>query len=85
MKIAKTDKFVKRYQKLPQNIQKKVDKQILFIQESISHPSLHTKRMQGIDLWEARVDRSYRLTFERLKDIIILRTVGPHDEGLGKK
>lgn len=85
MKIAKTPLFEKCYDKLPLVIRKKVDKQIRFIQGNISHPSLRTKRMQGFDRWEARVDKSYRLTFEKTEGMIILRTVGPHDEALGKK
>lgn len=85
MKIAKTKSFVKFYRKLPKHIQKKTDKQIIFLSQDLSHPSLRTKRMSGLDRWEARVDRSYRFTFDKLKDTLILRTVGPHDEGLGKK
>lgn len=85
MKIAKTEIFENNYTKLPARIRKKVDKQIKFIQQDISYPGLRVKKMQGIDRFEARVDRSYRFTFEKTKDILILRTVGPHDEGLGRK
>lgn len=80
-----TAKFLKAYKKLPFQIQKKVDKQVKYLLLDMFHPSLHTKRMQGFDRWEARVDKSYRLTFEKTVDTITLRTVGPHDEGLGKK
>jgi len=41
--------------------------------------------MQGIERWEVRVDRSYRFTYEKNTEGIILRTIGQHDEGLGKK
>lgn len=85
MKIAKTQIFVDFYQKLPNNIQKKVDKQLFFLSQNLFHPSLKTKRMGGLDLWEARVDKNYRLTFEKIGDTIFLKTVGPHDVGLGKK
>jgi len=40
--------------------------------------------MRGLDRFEARVDRSYRFTFEKIEDVLLLGTVGPHDEGLGK-
>lgn len=80
-----TAKFLKVYRKLPLKIQKKVDKQVQYLLLNMFHPSLYTKRMQGIDRWEARVDKSYRLTFEKTEDTITLRTVGPHDEGLDKK
>lgn len=86
MKIAKTKRFAKRYQKLPKTIQKKADKQILLLSQNIRHPSLRAKKLEGYaDVWEGRVDRSYRFIFTIEKDTIILMRVGPHDEGLGKK
>ncbi|MBI4079473.1 MAG: DNA helicase [Candidatus Levybacteria bacterium] len=85
MRIAKTKEFVKRYTKLPKFIQKKVDKQIRYLTTDVFHPSLKAKKMVGVHFWEARVDKSYRFTFEKTGDTLTLRTVGPHDEGLGKK
>lgn len=85
MQIAKTESFTKAYAKLPKNIQKQVDKQLTFLSRNLFHPSLKTKRMGGMNFWEARVSKSYRMPFEKAGDIIMLRTVGPHDEGLGKK
>lgn len=85
LKSLFTKKFLKSYTRLPQNIQKKVNKQIKFLLTDFSYPSLKTKRMAGLDRWEARVDKSYRFTFDKDNDTIILRTVGSHDEGLGKK
>lgn len=85
MKFSKTQGFVNLYQKLPEHIQKKVDKQLFFLSQNFFHPGLRTKRMGGLDLWEARVDKNYRFTFEKIEDEIILKTVGPHDIGLGKK
>lgn len=86
MKIAKTASFIESYIKLPKQIQKKADKQIKFLLQDLFYPSLYTKKMEGrTNTWEVRVDRSYRMTFEKDQDTLILRTVGPHDEGLGKK
>ena len=84
MKIARTETFVETYRKLPLHIRKKIDKQIRFLATDISHPSLRVKKMRGIDRFEARVDRAYRFTFEKIDDVLFLQTVGPHDEGLGK-
>jgi len=36
-------------------------------------------------VFEARVDLQYRFTFLIENEIILLLTIGPHDEGLGKK
>ncbi len=86
MKITTTSKFKKAYDRLPQTIKKKVKKAVNFLQQDLFYPSLYTKKMEGrTNTWEARVDRLYRMTFEKDQDTIILRTVGPHDEGLGKK
>lgn len=85
MKIAKTQIFLELYQKLPVNIQKKVDKQLLFLSQNLFHPSLKTKRMGGLNVWESRVDKNYRFTFEKIEDTILLKIVGSHDTGLGKK
>ena len=85
MKLAKTKSFLKSYAKLPKHLQKKVDKQLALLQQNIFHPGFNTKRMQGFNRWEIRLDKHYRMTFEKEEDILILRTVGPHDTGLGKK
>lgn len=85
MRIAKAKEFSRRYQELPARIKKKVDKQIMLLSTNLFYPSLRTKHMSGTNWWEARIDKNYRMTFEKQNETIILRTVGPHDEGLGKK
>lgn len=86
MKIFITPKFKKAYDKLPENIRKKAKKAINLIKTDISYPALRVKKMKALEnTWEARVDRSYRFTFEKVEDDLILKTVGQHDEGLGKK
>lgn len=84
MNFIWSDKFRRNYQKLPTKIQKKFQKQLNFLVTNFRHPSLRTKKMEGREnVWEARVDRSYRFTFQKENSDIILRTVGLHDEGLG--
>lgn len=85
MNILFTRKFKKAYDKLPQHLKTKTKKSIELLKEDFFYPSLHTKKMEGVGCWEARIDRSYRFTFEKTEDTLTLRTVGPHDEGLGKK
>jgi len=77
--------FKKHYHKLPIAAQKKFTKQLKFLLENYRHPSLATRKMGGSDIFEARVDLHYRFTFQIDGNEIILRTIGPHDEGLGKK
>lgn len=83
MKIALTDSFRKDASHLPVSIHKKIDRQLKFLAQNILHPGLRAKKIQGqSDIWEARVDRSYRFTFKIIADIIYLRRVGTHDKTL---
>ncbi|MDD2717415.1 MAG: type II toxin-antitoxin system mRNA interferase toxin, RelE/StbE family [Candidatus Wallbacteria bacterium] len=83
MKIFAYQKFRKLFRNLPDNIQKKAEKQIKVLSQNIKHPSLQTKKIKGTDgIWEARVDDSYRMTFEIIEDSIYLRVIGSHDESL---
>lgn len=85
MKVVFAKNAEKSYTNLPLNIHKKADKQIALLLSNYRHPSLRTGKMGGVDRFEARIDRHYRFTFEITQDIITVRTIGPHDIGLGKK
>lgn len=74
----------KQYRKLPVSIQRKFTKQLRFLVTNYRHPSLRTRKMGGLTRFEARIDKHYRLTFEVGAGDITIRTIGPHDEGLGK-
>lgn len=80
-----TPKFKKQYQRLPKNIQQKFTKQLKLLSENYRHHSLRTRKMVGVDKFEARIDLHYRFTFEIIQNDVILMTIGPHDIGLGKK
>jgi mRNA-degrading endonuclease RelE of RelBE toxin-antitoxin system len=85
MKIKAYERFKKAYQKLPQGVQNKINKQVVLLAEDFRHPSLHTKKIKGSKgIWEIRVDIHYRITFETIGDTIYLRVVGNHDEVLKK-
>lgn len=77
--------FKKRYSKLEVDKKRKFTKQLKFLINNYKHPSLKTRKMAGINRFEARLDRHFRFTFEIENNKIILRTIGSHDEGLGKK
>lgn len=81
-----SEKFIKAYGRLPLSIQRKVDKQIKFLLQDLRHPSIRAKKLEGFqNVWEGRVDRSYRFVFTIQDETITFIGVGPHDEGLGKK
>ena len=80
MILRRLDSFKKDFRDLSPEIQKRVDKQLVFLVLNPHHPSLHTKKMNDPrEIWEAKVTESYRFTFQIEKDIYILRRVGTHD------
>lgn len=83
-KIRMTERFLKSYSELPLGIQKKIQKALRLLANDPRYPSLQTKPVEGAPgIFEARIDRKYRLTYERLPgDILLLRVVGAHDETL---
>ncbi|MHB8792786.1 MAG: hypothetical protein ACYC6O_05555 [Thermoleophilia bacterium] len=83
MRIAVTATFRQCYEKLPSNVQEKVDRQLVALAADPRHPSLRVKKIKGSPgIWEARVDLGYRMTFSVREDVIFLRRVGPHDQAL---
>lgn len=89
MKLFVSAHFEKDYKKLPKNIQRKVDKQLIILVNDSSHPSLQVKKMKGehgkFQFWEARIDLFWRMSFQKEKEGIRLCRLGPHDEVVKNK
>jgi mRNA-degrading endonuclease RelE of RelBE toxin-antitoxin system len=83
MPVELTERFRDAYVDLPHTIQRKVDKALALLDANPRHPSLQTKPIRGAPgIYEARVDQRYRLTYERRRDVFVLRNVGAHDPTL---
>ncbi|MCL6447669.1 MAG: hypothetical protein K6U04_05870 [Armatimonadetes bacterium] len=83
MKFQRTERFKRMYRQLSPEQQKAVQKALCLLAENMRHPSLRVKRVQGTKgIWEASVTMSLRITFQREKDLIILRNCGEHNETL---
>jgi mRNA-degrading endonuclease RelE of RelBE toxin-antitoxin system len=80
-----TTKARKQVNRLPSVLRNKLLKQLIFLADDFHYPSLHTKKMSNTSHWEARIDYHYRFTFIFENNVILILSVGPHDEGLGKK
>ena len=79
-KINPTRRFYKDLLNLPPAIQERAWKSIDFLIKDAHHPSLRVKKMQGMErIWEGRISKGYRFTFEIKGDTYILRRVGTHD------
>ena len=79
-KLLFTKNFIRDYRKLPQQIKKATDKQLELLLSNPQHPSLNIEKMQDPrNIWEGRVTKTYRFTFQLEEDTYILRKVGTHD------
>ena len=87
MIFVRTERFKKAFKCLPPEIQKKTIRALRILAENPHYPSLVVKKIQGTTgIWEARIDRKYRMTFqlneEDGKVVCHLRNVDNHDECL---
>lgn len=80
MNVQTTRPFDRDYERLPDAVRQRVDKQLHLLLSNPRHPSLRLKRIQGTeDLWEVRVTAGYRLTIQIVGDTLVLRRIGGHD------
>ncbi|NWG03962.1 MAG: hypothetical protein HXY44_14010 [Syntrophaceae bacterium] len=80
MKIQTTRPFDEDYYSLPEVIKERTEKQLTLLLENPGHPSLQLKKIKGHpNIWEGRVTKSYRFTFQISGEIYLLRRVGTHD------
>ena len=83
MKISRTARFKRAWQELTEEEKELGQKALRNLATDLRYPALRVKKMQGVEhIWEARVSRSLRMTFELEGNRIILRNIGRHDETL---
>ena len=80
MKLARTARFARDFRSLPPDIQRRAAKQLQLLIDNPRHPSLRIKKMEGSqDIWEGRITKGYRFTFQVHQDTYLLRRIGTHD------
>lgn len=80
MHIEATHTFISLYKKLPEELKDKTKKAIKLLQENPGYPSLGHKKMAGQeDVFEIRITKNYRLTYQKIGSTVYLRKVGTHD------
>ena len=80
MTLARTARFARDFRSLSLQIQRRAAKQLQLLLDNPRHPSLHIKKMEGAqDIWEGRITKGYRFTFQVRHDTYILRRIGTHD------
>jgi hypothetical protein len=83
MPIELTERFIDQYEHLSAAIQRRVDKSIRLLETDFRHPGLKTHPVQSAPgIFEASVDRRYRMTYEQKGDVLLLRNIDNHDECL---
>jgi len=85
MRLFLTKSFDRDYEKLPRIIQKQCDQKLLILLKNSRYPSLRTSKIQGFkNIWEGRITKRYRFTFQIVKDVYLIRRAGKHNEILKK-
>jgi mRNA-degrading endonuclease RelE of RelBE toxin-antitoxin system len=83
MKVQTTKPFDEDYAALPESLKERADKQFILLMENPHHPyhpSLRLKKIKGHpNIWEGRITKSYRFTFQISGEIYLLRRIGTHD------
>ena len=83
MRIARTARFKKSWERLTKADETLARKAITNLAINTQYPSLRVKKIKGTEnIWEARVSLSLRITFRIEGNTIILRNIGRHDETL---
>ena len=79
MKIRLTSSGKKDYDSLPPSIVRAADKQLALLRKNIRHPSLHAKKYnEARNVWQARVNKQWRLYFTIELDIYWIVRIIPH-------
>ena len=80
MRLQPTERLAREYERLPEHLQRRVDKVLGLLLENPRHPSLQIKRIKGhADRWEGRVSLHYRFIFSIEGETYLLLRVATHD------
>ncbi len=78
--IKTTRSFDSDFAALPSEVKNTALKKLEIYRKNPCYPSLRVKKMEGTkNVWELRVTKNYRLTFQIEKNIMTLRRIGTHD------
>lgn len=76
MKIQTARPSDEDYDSLPELIKDRADKQFRLFLENPHHPSLRLKKIKGHpSIWEGRITKNYRFTFQVSGEIYLLRRI----------
>ncbi len=80
MRIERTVRFKREFKGLPESLKRRAEKQLTLFFQNPRHPSLRITKMEGTkDIWEGRITKAHRFTFQIREDTCLLRRIGSHD------
>ncbi|MBI4281581.1 type II toxin-antitoxin system RelE/ParE family toxin [Candidatus Uhrbacteria bacterium] len=79
MKVIFAHPFLSQFKKLSAQTKKKFEKQLTYLLRTLQYPSLHAKKYdEARDIWQARVDKSYRFYFQIKDDTYTILHITKH-------
>ncbi len=76
MRLERTERFLRDYRELPASVRRQTDRKLLYLAESIGHPSLRVKHVHGREgVFEGSISMSYRFLFRISDDGYVLLKV----------
>jgi len=79
MRIVFSDRAAIAAAGAPQTVRKALQKQLIFLERDLHHPSLRSKKYdEARDVWQARVNRDWRFYFQIVDDTYVIKDVIPH-------
>lgn len=81
MRAIHSDHFKKSFNNFSIDIQRKFEKQAMYLLSDLRHPSLHAKKYNEPNgVWQARVDKNIRFYFAIENDTYILLDIKRHSK-----
>ncbi len=79
MKIAFSKRAIDDYDSLSGKLKLKADKQFSLLLKNFRHPSIKTKKYnEALDIWQGRIDRSYRFYFKFEGGVVFIVAITKH-------
>ena len=79
MQLYYTERFRRSYADAPLRVQKQCDRQLGLLAQDLRHPSLRAKKYdEARDIWQGRVNASWRFYFKIDGDSYCLLDMIPH-------
>jgi hypothetical protein len=79
MRLFYAERFRRSYADGPLRVRKQCDKQLTLLVQDLRHPSLGAKKFdEARDIWQARINFSWRIYFKIEGDAFHLIDIIPH-------